>query len=118
MIVLQNISKGLTICVGVLMGLDILTGTLKAFLEKNFNSTTFRAGLFKKMLEFIVIVCGGVMDYVLGVNYIMTACYYLIIGMELYSVLIENMSDYIELPTWLTSIIETIKNKGDTEPKG
>lgn len=118
MIVLQELHKTLTICVGILMGLDILTGTIKAFIEKKFASSNFRVGLFKKMLEFVVILCGGIMDYVLNVDYIMTACYYLIIGMELYSVLVENVGEYIELPAWLTSIIESIKNKGDVEGKG
>lgn len=118
MTILQEIHEPLTICVGILMGLDILTGTLKAFIEKKFSSSNFRVGLFKKMLEFTVILCGGVMDYVLDVNYIMTACYYLIIGMELYSVLVENIGDYLALPTWLTNIIDTIKNKGESEGKG
>lgn len=118
MLVLQEAHRTLTVCVGILMGLDILTGTLKALIEKKFTSSNFRVGLFKKMLEFTVILCGGVMDYVLNVDYIMSACYYLIIGMELYSVMVENIGDYLELPSWLTSIIETIKNKGESEGKG
>ena len=116
--IIQNIPRGLTICVTIVMALDILTGTIKALLEKDFSSTVFRNGLFKKMLELVVIVCGGIMDYVLSTDYIMYACYYLVIGMELYSILLENMKDYISLPDWLTGLIDTIKNKGEVNAKG
>lgn len=94
----------------IAMLLDIITGTLGAFIKKDFKSTVFREGLFKKLLELVLVVVGYLLDYVLTVNYIGTACMILVIGMELYSISLENMADYIELPQWLKDIINKLKN--------
>lgn len=94
----------------IAMLLDIVTGTLGAFIKKDFKSTVFREGLFKKLLELVLVVVGYLLDYVLTVNYIGTACMILVIGMELYSITLENMADYIELPQWLKDIINKLKN--------
>lgn len=94
----------------IVMLLDIVTGTLGALIKKDFKSTVFREGLFKKLLEIVLVVVGYLMDYTLSVNYIGTACMVMVIGMELYSIVIENMSEYIELPDWLKQLINQLRN--------
>lgn len=107
---LKTVDTKLIPVVLVFMLLDIITGTVGAFKDKDFKSTVFREGLFKKLLELILIVVGYLLDYTLSLKYIGVACNYLIIGMEAYSIVIENMSDYIPLPEWLKEIIEKLKN--------
>lgn len=94
----------------IAMLLDIITGTIGALIKKDFKSTVFREGLFKKLLELVLVVVGYLLDYVLTVSYIGTACMILVIGMELYSIVIENMAEYIDIPQWLKDILEQLKS--------
>lgn len=94
----------------IAMLLDIITGTIGALIKKDFKSTVFREGLFKKLLELVLVVVGYLLDYVLTVSYIGTACMILVIGMELYSIVIENMAEYIDIPKWLKDILEQLKS--------
>lgn len=94
----------------IVMLLDIITGTIGALLKNDFKSTIFREGLFKKLLEIVLVVVGYLLDYTLSVQYIGDACMVLVIGMEMYSIVLENMADYIEIPQWLKDIIESLKN--------
>lgn len=114
---LRSVDLKLLPVVLIIMLLDILTGTIGAFKDKDFKSTVFREGLFKKLLEIVLIVVGYLLDYTLSFNYIGVACMYLIIGMEAYSIVIENMSGYIPLPEWLKEIIEKLKN-GEVKDNG
>lgn len=98
----------------IVMLLDIITGTLGALLKKDFKSTVFREGLFKKLLEVVLVVVGYLLDYTLSVEYIGTACMIMVIGMELYSIVFENMSEYIEIPDWLKNIIDGMR-KGEVK---
>lgn len=98
----------------IVMLLDIITGTLGALLKKDFKSTVFREGLFKKLLEVVLVVVGYLLDYTLSVEYIGTACMIMVIGMELYSIVFENMAEYIELPDWLKNIIDGMR-KGEVK---
>lgn len=98
----------------IVMLLDIITGTLGALLKKDFKSTVFREGLFKKLLEVVLVVVGYLLDYTLSVEYIGTACMVMVIGMELYSIVFENMAEYIELPDWLKNIIDGMR-KGEVK---
>lgn len=94
----------------IVMLLDIISGTIGALLKKDFKSTIFREGLFKKLLELVLVVVGYLLDYTLSVQYIGQACMILVIGMEAYSVVIENMSGYIDIPQWLKDILEQLKS--------
>lgn len=94
----------------IAMLLDIITGTIGALIKKDFKSTVFREGLFKKLLELVLVVVGYLLDYVLTVSYIGIACMILVIGMELYSIVIENMAEYIDIPQWLKDILEQLKS--------
>jgi len=107
--ILECVDKTRLMLACICMALDIFTGTLGALISKSFKSTIFREGLFKKILEIITIVVGYILDYTLDVHYIGIACIYLVIGMEVYSIIIENASEYIPIPDWLKSIIVNLK---------
>lgn len=94
----------------IVMLLDIITGTIGALLKKDFKSTIFREGLFKKLLELVLVIVGYLMDYTLSVNYIGNAVIVMVIGMELYSIVFENMTGYLDVPEWLRKLIENLKN--------
>lgn len=76
--------------------LDMITGIVKAFKEKNFTSTIMREGLFHKSGELILLVFGFLVDFAqkyidLGVSLPMTGiiCVYICL-MEIGSI-IENV---------------------------
>lgn len=76
--------------------MDIITGVIKAFKEKNYNSTVMREGLFHKAGSILVIVLGEMVDYAqtlmdlgFSVEISVGLCVYIII-MEIGSI-IENV---------------------------
>lgn len=108
--ILESVDKVRLALACICMLLDIITGTVGALINKDFKSTIFRQGLFKKLLEIVLIVIGYILDYTIQVEYIGSACIYLVIGMEAYSIIIENASQYIPIPDWLKEIIENLRN--------
>ena len=81
---------------GAFILLDLVTGVVKAFKEKNWSSTVMREGLFHKIGSVLTIVFGIMVDYAqsyvdIGVSIPMAAaiCGYIII-MEIGSI-IENV---------------------------
>lgn len=93
----------------ILMILDILSGVIKAFIDKEFSSSVFRQGLFKKVYELIIIIVGYILDYVLQLEYIGITLSMMIIGLETYSIVIENASTYIPIPDFFKNIIINLK---------
>lgn len=49
------------------IALDMITGIVKAFKEKNFTSTLMREGLFHKCGSVLTVVFGFLVDYAQGV---------------------------------------------------
>lgn len=81
---------------GAFILLDLITGVVKAFKEKNWCSTVMREGLFHKIGSLLTIVFGVMVDYAqtfvdIGVTIPMSSaiCSYIII-MEIGSI-IENV---------------------------
>jgi toxin secretion/phage lysis holin len=80
-----------------LMGIDVLTGYLNAWLKHDVKSYRMRQGLVKKCGEILVLLIGKIFEYGLGLpSIIMNAISFYIILMELVSV-IENL-DKIGVP--------------------
>ena len=104
-----KVRTDLLIVISVLMLLDIVTGVIGALINKEFKSTIFRQGLFKKVYELLIIVVGYILDYTLGLTYIGVALSFMIIGLEAYSIVIENAGNYVPVPEWLKDIIERLK---------
>ena len=112
-----HINIDLIIIALILMTLDILTGVVGAFIKHEFQSGVFREGLYKKVYEIILILIGYILDYVLKLDYIARALNLMIIGLEAYSITIENASEYVPIPSWLKTIIETLKTQSPTQNK-
>lgn len=75
----------------ILMGIDILTGTIYAWGSYAFQSKKMRSGLVKKTGEIAIIVVGEVLSFSLGLpSYIMTCVCGYIVFMEIVSIL-ENV---------------------------
>ena len=49
--------------VGCFIGLDFVTGIIKALKQKNFNSSVMREGLYHKTGSVICLVLGALVDY-------------------------------------------------------
>lgn len=83
--------------VGIFIALDFLTGLVKAFKDKSFNSTIMREGLYHKCGSVLWVVFGVLVDYSqqfmdLGVSVPVASaiCVYIVL-MECGSI-VENLS--------------------------
>ena len=93
----------------IFMGLDILTGCIRAFVNKEFKSSIFRKGLAKKAGEICLILVGYLLDYACNTTVVGPACLWMIIGGEGYSIVIENLSEIVPVPEILKSLLENLK---------
>lgn len=85
------------IITGAFILLDLITGLIKAFKEKNYTSSVMREGLFHKCGSIICVVFGALVDYAqgyvdIGINIpvAMSICAYICL-MEIGSI-IENVT--------------------------
>lgn len=101
------------IILGVMIILDVVSGLIKAVLNKDLKSSVMREGLLKKLLELIVVIVAFACDILLGVSYIGNIVIVAFVGMEGLSIL-ENAGEYIPLPDGLKNILEALKAKGDS----
>lgn len=92
-----------------LMGLDIVTGLVKAWSNEDFKSKKMRTGLSKKIGEIAIIVIGELFQYSLNLpTYIMTCVSLYIVFMELMSV-VENLNELgVPLPAFVTKALQTV----------
>lgn len=92
-----------------LMGLDIITGLVKAWSNEDFESKKMRTGLSKKIGEISIIVIGELFQYSLNLpTYIMTCVSLYIVFMELMSV-VENLNELgVPLPAFVTKALQTV----------
>lgn len=100
------------IIVSIAILLDVITGVIKATINKNLKSSEFRIGLMKKILDFVLIVIGFSLDYLLELTYVGQAVLYSIIAMEFYSVF-ENISEYIPIPNILKTLLDGMKKEAE-----
>ena len=99
---------------GIFIVLDVITGLIKAVIEKDLQSGVMRTGILKKLLEVVLVVVASLLDVLLSVNYIATCVSLFLIGMEGLSIL-ENIGSYIPLPEVLSNTLEALKDKGKGE---
>lgn len=92
-----------------LMGLDIITGLVKAWSKEDFKSKKMRTGLSKKIGEIAIIVIGELFQFALSLpTYIMSCVSLYIVFMELMSV-VENLNELgVPLPAFITKALETV----------
>ena len=92
-----------------LMGLDIITGLVKAWSNEDFKSKKMRTGLSKKIGEIAIIVIGELFQYSLTLpTYIMACVSLYITFMELMSN-VENLNELgVPLPAFLTKVLQSV----------
>ena len=92
-----------------LMGLDIITGLVKAWSNEDFKSKKMRTGLSKKIGEISIIVIGELFQYSLTLpTYIMTCVSLYISFMELMSN-VENLNELgVPLPAFITRVLQSV----------
>lgn len=109
-LILENTTPLIVVSVAIV--LDMVTGVIKATINHNLKSSEFRIGLMKKVLDYVLIIVGICLDVLLEVDYISKSVMYSLIGMEFYSV-IENIRNFIELPSIIEKVLESLSKKED-----
>ncbi len=92
--------------------LDMVTGVIKAIMNHDLQSSEFRKGLLKKLLDIVLVVVAYSLDWLLSFNYIGIGVLYFLIAMEFYSVL-ENVRGYLPLPELLIKVLDMLQKKGE-----
>lgn len=99
-----------------LMGLDVLTGYLNAWLKGEIKSSRMRQGLVKKCGEIVILIIGKLFEFGLGLStYIMNMISFYVILMELVSIT-ENLNKMgVPIPKFfrkgLGDLNDTIQNE-------
>ena len=70
----------------ILMGLDVITGTVNAWIKHEIDSAKLRKGLAKKMGEITVILIGELFVYAFGLPILVSS------GISIYIVVMELIS--------------------------
>lgn len=93
----------------IIMGLDVITGVVKAWAKQTFNASIMRAGLAKKAGEIMILVVGELISYGLMLpDAIMNCISFYIIFMEVMSIL-ENADELgIPVPKFVKDVINNV----------
>ena len=95
-----------------MMGIDILTGLIHAFITNSFMSAKMRSGLGKKAGELLIIVIG--LLFTVGMNvptYILKCIALYIIFMELMSIL-ENLDKLgVPIPAFISKTLNNLNDE-------
>ena len=99
------------------MALDYITGVVVAIIEKRLSSEVGFRGLAKKFLILVFVAVGHIADaYILGgTPAAMSAVMFFYIANEGISIIENAASLGLPVPKKLTSIMEQIKNKSESE---
>lgn len=101
------------IALAVFVALDYLTGIIKAILTKQLSSAIGFKGLFKKVLIFVIVVVGVILQGLLN-NALplrdMVICFY--IANEGIS-LIENTAEFLPIPRKIKDVLLQIREKSE-----
>ena len=96
----------------IIMGVDIITGVVKAWVNKNFEASIMRTGLGKKAGEVAILIAVELLSYALNLPDIVMNCVsFYIIFMEVMSVL-ENADELgIPVPKLVRDVINNVDDK-------
>ena len=94
----------------VFVVLDIITGIIKALINKDLKSCIFREGILKKALEIILIVVRFACDWAFNVSIVGMGVLICQLVMEAYSIL-ENIGEYVPIPEKLKEFLEEVKER-------
>lgn len=103
----------------VMIGLDLFTGIVKGFYNKELRSRSMAQGMTRKAMIFVVLIMGHLIDMAmfagLPVASSAVTCFY--IGMEGLSIL-ENLGQMdVPLPSLIHKYLLVLKAKGDETPE-
>lgn len=95
-----------------LMAIDVLTGVIKAWVNKDFKSAVMRAGLGKKAGEIMILVVGELVSYGLFLpDAVMNCVSFYIIFMEFVSIL-ENVDALgVPIPKFIKDVINNVDDQ-------
>lgn len=98
----------------VIMGLDILTGFLNAWRDKQIQSSKLRSGLTKKFGEMVIIIIAIFFQYTIRLpEEIVLFIVIYVVGMELISIA-ENLTKMgIKVPSWITKRLAAVVDDAD-----
>lgn len=102
----------------VLMAADIVTGWIQASINRTWDSTKMRVGLFRKSGELLVIVVAYVICIAVSLPFDISAFIAIyIIAMELISIC-ENLDQAgLPVPTWITRRLKKVaKDLSEDDP--
>lgn len=94
----------------VFIVLDMISGVIKAILDKDLKSSEFRNGLLKKCLEMVIVVLAFCLAWCCGVEELGSGTTICLVIMESYSI-IENISEYVPIPSTLKDFIDKAKGE-------
>ena len=110
-------SQLLTVLV-VIISLDIITGILAAFVEKDLSSSIGRKGIAGKVMIFLLVAAGHYADVAIGtveIHLIRNSVIYFYLAIELLSI-IENAGRIgLPIPSVLKKAIEVLQGKAEVE---
>ena len=96
----------------IIMGVDIITGVVKAWVNKNFEASIMRTGLGKKAGEAAILIAVEFLSYALNLPDIVKNCVsFYIIFMEVMSVLENANALGIPIPKFVRDAINNANNQ-------
>lgn len=96
----------------IIMGVDIITGVVKAWVSKNFEASIMRTGLGKKAGEAAILIAVELLSYALNLPDIVKNCVsFYIIFMEVMSVLENANALGIPIPKFVRDAIDNANNQ-------
>lgn len=102
----------------VIMGFDMLTGFLNAWLKKQVMSSKLRSGITKKFGEMVMIIIALFFYYTIGLPIEIVTCITIyIVVMELISI-IENLNKLgVKVPNWLKKRLNDVVDESEEEKR-
>lgn len=98
--------------------IDLITGILKAFKNRDFKSSKMREGIIKVIAELLGIIFGALLDKFFGINIFMVSIEFLLIATQGLSI-IENLALLgFNVPTFIAERLRDVQdnaNKGNKE---
>lgn len=96
----------------IIMGVDIITGVVKAWVNKNFEASIMRTGLGKKAGEVAILIAVELLSYALNLPDIVKNCVsFYIIFMEVMSVLENANALGIPIPKFVRDAINNANDQ-------
>jgi toxin secretion/phage lysis holin len=96
--------------------LDYISAFIVCGYEGKLNSSVGRKGMYSKLMYFVLIAAGYLLDFILHTHYVLGGCCVFVISNELLSIL-ENCGRIpgFKVPKVIKDAIEVLNNKGDKE---